>query len=533
MFDVNSVWPNWNWKELAALLEKIAPEIQDLFVDRIIVPARPEFPHGYLKNEWVIRLTGRKAERSLLVSTRARHPYIGLFVDKGPQAAATATKSAFDQALSKYLKGAKLISCNTIPKERCVLMDFTGTSGFAGGIEGGTHGGHDDRDHQTDLRLVISMIPATPEALLVKRPKPSDTAWSVIARSRLLRGKGEETPKEAAQFIPPDGARAPADMPIREEVKNIKSALTQIEINTGKEGFALRLIESEKKVRDLLKQTKDRIRQSETARAESQREADWQRYGDLLKANMGVLSRSGNSVTEREVTDWETGEKIKVPCDPKLDLRQQVEKFYQLAQRKNRRITEAQSRVDTFNEALVKFKRNESALSELRETFSKTENPDWKKLEEVERHLRGGVTKPLGESAARDKRKGAWLGKSFVSKDGWAIWAGRSKDENLELTFKHARGNDLWLHVRGRPGSHAIIPVQPGKSVPLDTLLDAANIVLHYSGAQSWGKTEVDYTFKKYVKRIKDSTEASYTNNKTLIVELDPQRMKRLLGGEG
>ena len=40
----------------------------------------------------------------------------------------------------------------------------------------------------------------------------------------------------------------------------------------------------------------------------------------------------------------------------------------------------------------------------------------------------------------------------------------------------------------------------------------------------------MDYTFKKYVKRIKDSTEASYTNNKTLIVEPQAERLKRLLG---
>jgi predicted ribosome quality control (RQC) complex YloA/Tae2 family protein len=109
------------------------------------------------------------------------------------------------------------------------------------------------------------------------------------------------------------------------------------------------------------------------------------------------------------------------------------------------------------------------------------------------------------------------------------IWVGRSKDENLELTFKCARGNDMWMHVRGRPGAHVIIPLQAGKSVPLETLLDAANLVIHYSGGTHWGKTEVDYTFKKYVKRIKDSTEVSYTNNKTLMVEPDSVRKKRLL----
>jgi len=112
------------------------------------------------------------------------------------------------------------------------------------------------------------------------------------------------------------------------------------------------------------------------------------------------------------------------------------------------------------------------------------------------------------------------------------VMVGRSRDENLELTFKHARGNDIWLHVRGRPGAHVVVPLQPGKSAPLETLLDAALLAVYYSGGEKWGKTEVDYTYKKYVKRIKDSTEASYTNNKTLLVDQDASRLKRLLASQ-
>jgi predicted ribosome quality control (RQC) complex YloA/Tae2 family protein len=126
--------------------------------------------------------------------------------------------------------------------------------------------------------------------------------------------------------------------------------------------------------------------------------------------------------------------------------------------------------------------------------------------------------------------KSGWLGKRFESREGLMILVGKSRDENLELTFKHARGNDLWLHVRGRPGAHVVIPLTSGRSASLETLLDAAALAIHYSGGANWGKTEVDYTFKKYVKRIRDSTEASYTNNKTLVVEPQPERLKRLLG---
>jgi predicted ribosome quality control (RQC) complex YloA/Tae2 family protein len=502
VFKLNAVWPNWNWKEIAALAEKIQPEIKDLFVDRIIVPARPEFPAGYLKGEWVIRLTGRNAEKSLLLSVRARHPYLALFKTKGPQAATLATRSPFDLSLSKHLKGLRLISCRALPRERCVIFDFEG-----------------------ELRLVLMMISATPEALLVK--KTDAPVWSVIARSRTLRTNPEET----GSFTPPDGARAPADMAVRPWVSDLGESLSEIEAYLSKEAYSLRLQEIEKRIRELAKVAKDRIRQSAVSKKEAENEANWQRYGDLLKANMGMLLRAENSIPEREVLDFETGEKIIIPCDPKLDLSRQVEKFYQLAQRKSRRLSEAENRIQTFSEALNRLNLNQDEYSTLLQEFEKNETPKWKPLEALERSLRGGAQAPTPSATGKSKRKAySWLGKAFTSKEGWAIWVGRSKDENLELTFKHARGNDLWMHIRGRPGAHLVIPVQPGKSVPLETLLDAANLAIHYSGGQNLGKTEVDYTFKKYVKRIKDSSEASYTNNKTLIVAPDPVRLKRLLG---
>jgi predicted ribosome quality control (RQC) complex YloA/Tae2 family protein len=503
MFKLNAVWPNWNWKEIETLVSKLKSEVNGLFVDRIIVPVRPEFPNGYLKGEWIIRLTSPRTEKALLFSTRARHPYIGLFENKGPQASNEATRSPFDLALGKHLKGLKLLSVSAVSRERCVVFDF-----------------------QDDLRLVLLMIPALPEALLVRRT--DEAIWPVIARSRTLR----ENPSETSSFTPPDGLRAPPDMPVRPEIVDQKRVLRDIKDYLDKEAFSLRLQESEKKVRDLTKIARDRIRQSEVAMKEAAGEADWQRYGDLLKANMGMLISAGNSQAVREVLDFSTDEKVSIPCDPKLDLRRQVEKFYQLAQRKTRRASEASNRIETFSGALRKLNTNQAAIVDLQEKFALSENANWPELEKIEQSLRGGVSKTANsEGTGKAKRKSfSWLGKTFVSKDGWAIWVGRTKDENLELTFKHARGNDIWMHLRGRPGAHLVIPVQPGKSVPLETLLDAANLTLHYSGGGSWGKTEVDYALKKYVKRIKDSTEASYTNNKTLIVAPDAVRLKRLLG---
>jgi len=85
------------------------------------------------------------------------------------------------------------------------------------------------------------------------------------------------------------------------------------------------------------------------------------------------------------------------------------------------------------------------------------------------------------------------------------------------------------MHVWEKSVEHVVVPLRSKKNASLETLLDAAFLCIHYSNGANWGKTEVDYTQKKYVKRIKDSSEASYVNNKTLVVELDPKRLKELL----
>lgn len=497
--------PTLNWREIAELVRAIAPGIQGAFVDRIVVPARPSFPGGYVKSEWAIRLGSRKSERTLLFSVRPRHPYLTLLDGRGPKAAEGATHSPFSLALSKHLKGAKLLSAEALPRERVVILWFAA-----------------DRER---LGLVLSLIPALPEALLV-RDAGQGPPWQVLARSRATAQAQAQA--AAWTYSPPDGSRAPDDLPLRAEWfdKEAEAFAHEIERGLDAEAFGLRLAGAQRELRDLLKQTRNRVRQSETALREAENEADWKSYGDRLKPMLGApppLLTDERGKAYREVVDFETGEASRVPGDPQLTASQQVEKFYQFARRKARRAEEAGLRLETFREAAARFER-----------WLAEEIPagDWKKLEALERASgAGAVAAPSSGTGAKKPGKFRWLGKTFVSKDGMAIWVGRSRDENLELTFKHARGNDVWMHIRGKPGAHVLVPVPSGKSAPLDTLLDAAQLAIHYSGGSKWGKTEVDYTFKKYVKRIRDSTEASYTNNKTLLVEPDPQRLQRLLGG--
>ncbi|MFP4564329.1 MAG: NFACT RNA binding domain-containing protein, partial [Spirochaetia bacterium] len=110
------------------------------------------------------------------------------------------------------------------------------------------------------------------------------------------------------------------------------------------------------------------------------------------------------------------------------------------------------------------------------------------------------------------------------------ILVGRTAKENDELLRKHVKGNDYWLHTRDFPGGYVFIKNIPGKSVPLQTLLDAANLALFYSKGRSSGKGELYYTQVKYLRRAKHGKLGLVipTQEKNLSVQLEDERIRRL-----
>ena len=61
--------------------------------------------------------------------------------------------------------------------------------------------------------------------------------------------------------------------------------------------------------------------------------------------------------------------------------------------------------------------------------------------------------------------------------------------------------HDLFLHVRGTPGAHVIVPLNRGEDVPQETLLDAATLAVHYSKMRTAAAADVTYTPRKFVSK--------------------------------
>ena len=113
---------------------------------------------------------------------------------------------------------------------------------------------------------------------------------------------------------------------------------------------------------------------------------------------------------------------------------------------------------------------------------------------------------------------------------GFELLVGRNSKENDQLLRRMVKGKDIWLHVRDNPGGYVFIKSHKGKSVPLDILLDGANLALLYSKKKIKDKSDILYTEVKNLRRVKGGKEGLVLaqNEKNIFIKYDEARIKRL-----
>jgi predicted ribosome quality control (RQC) complex YloA/Tae2 family protein len=84
--------------------------------------------------------------------------------------------------------------------------------------------------------------------------------------------------------------------------------------------------------------------------------------------------------------------------------------------------------------------------------------------------------------------------RTYTLPGGWQVLVGRSDADNDYLSFRVARPDDWWFHVRGMPGSHVILQGPPGADPTRETLYRAAAIAAYHSKARIAGVVAVSGT---------------------------------------
>jgi len=247
--------------------------------------------------------------------------------------------------------------------------------------------------------------------------------------------------------------------------------------------------------------------------------------GELLKAAQAAIPRGAESIKLPDYFDPE-GREREISLDPKLSPSENASKYFA-------RYKKLMRSADGIEEEQERHEHKLSALEGLLSKLSaKEEDPAVIEQEA----LSGGL---LEERQEADKRKRKAPAprlpyKRFTACRGSELRVGRTAKDNDQLTFRHANGNDLWLHTADAPGSHVVLRCK-GKGAPDDEeLLDAATLAVHFSPLKDASKADVHIARVKEVKKPRGAKAGLVTlsSGKTLQIRMQPERLRRLLDRE-
>lgn len=240
---------------------------------------------------------------------------------------------------------------------------------------------------------------------------------------------------------------------------------------------------------------------------------EYREYGDLLKSNLHHISR-GDRWFETE-NFYREGARVRIELDPQLSPEENAEGYY-------KKYKKARRGIDTLKGELENAAGTITRLQAEREKIAESEDAEF---------LSGYLQEQKEEKPAA--REDGIPGLVYSS-GGFTIRVGRSSKENDVLLRKWAKGKDFWVHTRDWPGGYVFIRAKKDKSVPLDVLLDAGNLALHYSRGKSSGRGNLYYTRVKYLRRTKDGKTGLVipTMEKNLSVVMEEKRLSRLFSGK-
>ncbi len=308
---------------------------------------------------------------------------------------------------------------------------------------------------------------------------------------------------------PPPGEDRFAEVPDAQLLEAIEAHYAAQEAKSDEAGLARRIARVLKKRSKALER---KIRLLEGDIAAGAEAAKLERFGELLKANLREI-RPG--LREVELNDFESGAPLRVPLDERLSPQKNMERYFRRAQRAVRSRARAEAEIVTQRERLAELtelaQQAENATPEQLRALAA--GPELSRL--LERYAataapRAGGGGDGGEGPARKVWKVGsrelptrLIPKRYRTESGLEIWVGKNDEGNDVLTTRLAKGNDLFFHLEGDPGSHVVLRTGGAAPPPQEALLDAAELAVHFSKARNAGRSQVHIASIKDISKPK------------------------------
>ncbi len=256
-----------------------------------------------------------------------------------------------------------------------------------------------------------------------------------------------------------------------------------------------RLLRIQQRARDLFTlltnaraRTERKLAIQREALLDSERGAEYKKYGDLITANIYKLRRGMESFSATDYTD-ESCPEIEIKLDPRLDPSKNAQRMYKL-------YSKCKTAKAVLTEQIATWERELDYLESVGAFLERAESEQ--DLVDIRDELyRSGYASKMRGYKPQKKMKLRPM--QYKTGGGYPLLVGRNNLQNDELTFKIAEKEDIWFHVKDIPGSHVIMVT--GGDEPSETdYTEAAALAAYYSKATG-DVVAVDYTKVKNIKK--------------------------------
>lgn len=335
---------------------------------------------------------------------------------------------------------------------------------------------------------------------------------------------------------PSDGADRFAATPDEALLAEIERHYAEREDRADEASLARRIAQALRKQRAAIER---KLRLASEDAAKGADAAKWKRYGELVAAHLSSLKPRDRAL---RAPDFETGEPVEIPLDPKLSPAENKDAYFRRAKKAERtglkavqEVAEAEGRlaqIAALEARVAAAGADAEALARL------AQEPDLARL--VDRF----APQPAAPSAKPGKQVREWrIGKTvlptrltpkvYVTADGLEVWVGKNDEGNDVLSTRLARGTDLFFHLEGNPGSHVILRTGgKGEDAPAESVLDAAELAVHFSKAKNAARASVHVAPIKHVSKPSGAKPGlvAVSRGKTIQLRREPERLARMLG---
>jgi predicted ribosome quality control (RQC) complex YloA/Tae2 family protein len=260
----------------------------------------------------------------------------------------------------------------------------------------------------------------------------------------------------------------------------------------------------------------------------------YRQKGELLKNVLHAIRPGDDKVT---ATDYQSGEVVVISLDPKISPAANLELYFARYQKQSRGVLMIQQQLEDLGTSRSEL----DSIDQRVESALRSEPPDIQALENIEslptirrlihRYFPERKPAPRSARAAQKEIPTRLLPKRYKTQDGLEIWVGRSDEGNDYLTTRLARGNDLFFHLEGYPGSHVVLRTEGRTDPPPNSLLDACELAVHYSKLKNANRADVHVAPIKNVKKPKGAKPGLVyvRSGKTIHLKRDPKRLQSIL----